>query len=420
MIRMLRTWIRALARRSPKFRKLVRFILYRVRKIFYRLSGMIAGREERMILFVSFNGKAYSDTPKAVYEYMLSDRRYADYEFVWAFREPERYAFLEENPRTKVTLYQKKLYRRALLKAKYWVTNYRVPDEIWPAADQRYVQCWHGTPLKCLGYDISRTGNAMNSLRELRIRYERDARKISYLLSPSPFTTEKFTSAWNLKEFGKKDVILEIGYPRNDRLALAGPEDGRAIRQRLGLPAPGEKKVILYAPTWRDDQYDPSVGYVYDLKIDFNRLKQALGEEYILLFRVHYLVKNAFDFGRYDGFIRDVSDHDDINDLYLASDLLLTDYSSVMFDYAILKKPMIFYLYDLEEYAEKTRGLYFDIREVPGTIVEAEQDLASAILNAATGFQMDEKYRRFRERFTSLDDGQASRRLAEAVFEVKP
>ncbi|MDR1292525.1 MAG: CDP-glycerol glycerophosphotransferase family protein [Clostridiales Family XIII bacterium] len=426
MIDKFKTWARGIAKRNVRFRKLMRFGLYVTRGALYAVMSVFIRRDERRVMFVSFNGRAYSDTPKAVYEYMISRPEFSGYKFVWVFKEPGKHAGLLANPGTEIVAYKTNAHRRELIRSKYWVVNFRVFKHAWPRRGQVYLQCWHGTPLKRLGFDILESDNAMNSRPEILSKYITDAKKITWLLSPSAYATEKFASAWNLAEYGKLDRILEVGYPRNDRLAVAaasggvGADEAARIRASIGLPLSGGKKVILYAPTWRDNQFDPRYGYTYDLKIDFDRLRDELGDGYEILFRVHYLVMKSFDFAKYDGFIYDCSDYDDINDLYLISDLLLTDYSSVFFDYAVLEKPMLFYMYDLDEYAGKTRGFYFDAEELPGRILRDESELAPAIRGAfeepGGPFAPDEKYLAFKKKYASLDDGAATARLVEKVW----
>ena len=187
-----------------------------------------------------------------------------------------------------------------------------------------------------------------------------------------------------------------------------------SVRESLGINK--NKKVILYAPTFRDNQHD-GAGYVYDTHLDFRRLQQAIGDEYVVLFRAHYFVANQFDFDKYTGFVYDVSDLDDITPLYTISDLLITDYSSVFFDYANLSRPIIFYMYDLDEYAEGIRGFYIDINELPGPIIENEEELPAAIKEALSGdFSPNEKYTMFNEKYNYLDDGNASRRVVEIAL----
>jgi CDP-glycerol glycerophosphotransferase len=297
---------------------------------------------------------------------MLDAPEFRDWTFVWAFREPEAYSFLEADERTHVVRIDSDECIRWLHAAKYWILNSRAFDWWVPGPDQVYVQCWHGTPLKRLGYDLEGTENAMNTQEDIRYKYRSDAERFTYLLSPCAFSTEKFTSAWDLRASGREDAVLELGYPRDDALAAPGPDAVSKAKERLGLS--GEKrKLILYAPTWRDDQYDADVGYTYDINMDFSTLREELGDSYAILYRAHYLVHDDLDTGAFAGFVYDVSDADDINDIYLVSDMLITDYSSVFFDYAILRRPIIFYMYDLEKYESMLRGFYLGLDELPRT-----------------------------------------------------
>ena len=132
----------------------------------------------------------------------------------------------------------------------------------------------------------------------------------------------------------------------------------------------------------------------------------------VVLFRAHYLVASVFDFEKYRGFVYNVSDYDDISELYIVSDLLVTDYSSVFFDYANLKRPVLFYMYDLEKYRDEIRGFYIGLEELPGKIIEDEKSLCREINNSLENFEYSEKYRLFNEKFNSLDDGNASCRVA--------
>ena len=288
-------------------------------------------------------------------------------------------------------------------------------DHIYPKDDQVYIQLWHGTPLKRLGYDINISDNAMNSKSEIREKYKVDASKFKYILAPSHFAAEKFISAWNLEAIGRTDTVLELGYPRNDFLENYTQKDIEDIVSELQLPT--DKKYILYAPTWRDNQHQAGIGYTYKTEVDFDKLKANLGDEYIILFRAHYLVANSFDFDKYKGFVYDVSKVNDINHLYVISDLLVTDYSSVFFDYANLKRPEIFYMYDLEAYGNEIRGFYIDLDELPGPIVQTEDELIKAIKNAETDRSYDEKYKAFNDKFNYLDDGKAAQRVTEAIIE---
>lgn len=389
----------------------IRTFLAKIRYFFYFITNKV---EDNTIIFESFMGRKYSDSPKAIYEYLLKNKKYGNYKFIWFFKNPEQYKFLEHNKNTIVLKYNSKESFKAYSKSKYWITNSRISNAIIKKKKQIYLQCWHGTPLKKLGYDIEVTGgNAMNSIKDIRKKYKIDAKKYTYMLSPSKFCTEKFTSAFNLKKLNKENIILETGYPRNDFLINYQNKDIDRIKKELEIPK--DKKIILYAPTWRDNQHEASVGYTYKTEIDFDYLKKNLSNEYVILFRAHYFVANSFDFDKYKGFIYDVSKYDEINDLYIISDILITDYSSVFFDYSILKRPIIFYMYDLEEYKNKLRDFYIDLKELPGNIVLKEQDLVKEIKNI-NSIKYNKKYQEFNKKFTYLEDGQASKRVVKKIL----
>lgn len=410
-----------IAKRFPPLRKVMRNALFRYRRIDYWMNTRGVSVDPKLIVFCTFSGKGYSDSPKAIYEYMLSQEKYRDYRFVWIFKDPEQFRFLEQNRNTTLVAWASRPYKRAMAGAGYWIFNYRVSDHIWPRQNQVYVECWHGTPLKRLGYDLTAGGNVMNTTSEIRQKYDLDAAKFRYLISPSPYCSEKFTSAWNLKAIGKENAILEQGYPRNDFLLNSTPADVDAIKARLHITPEeiGGRKIVLYAPTWRDNQHEDGVGYSYTLGLDFEHLRQALGEEIVVLFRAHYLVASQFDFAAFEGFVYNVSTYPDINHLYLAADLLITDYSSVFFDFSILRRPMLFYMYDLAAYRDDIRGFYIGLDDLPGPIVETEQELIEAIprqLNAGWSGEMEA----FRRRFNPFDDGQAARRALEIILGEKP
>ena len=310
---------------------------------------------------------------------MLTQDEFKDWTFIWAFKNAKKHRFLEENPNTIVVKQTARVYEKKLIRAKYWITNYRVPDHVWPQKDQVYVQCWHGTPLKRLGYDLETSENAIDSIADIRKKYAMDAEKFNYILSPSGFASEKFTSAWNLKETKMEDKVMEIGYPRNDFLINHTQEDIRMIKEKLEIPE--DKKVILYAPTWRENQHLPGEGYQFQLPVDFKRWREVLGEEYVVLFRAHYFISNSFDFEAFQGFVYDVSQMDDINPLYLAADVLITDYSSVFFDYANLRRPILFFMYDYEQYKHEMRDFYFDIHMLPGPVLMNQEEVLKTLKN---------------------------------------
>ncbi len=407
-------------KKNQFLRSFCRELMYLKKKRIYNKCCKKTKIDEKMIIFESFMGRTYSDNPKAIYEEMINDPQYDDFKFIWCFKKPVSKEYIQALSRAIIVKYNSIDYFKYYSKAKYFVSNSRIPEAIKPREGQVYIQTWHGTPLKRLGYDLTTEGgNALNSLKDMQNKYKADAERYSYLLSPSKFCTEKFTSCFNLKENNPHCEIIEEGYPRNDFLSNYTQEAITAIKYNLNINHIGNKKIILYAPTWRDNQHTSGVGYTYKADVDFDLLQKELGNDYIILFRAHYFVANSFDFDKYRGFIYDVSNYENINDLYVISDILITDYSSVFFDYAILKRPIIFYMYDLKEYQEDIRGFYIDLKELPGNIIENEKDLVKEINKVADSFEYDEKYKKFTEKFNSLEDGKATKRVLEKIMNKK-
>lgn len=407
--------IKGFIKKHVFIRKIARKINFYINRIKYRIITRNIKVDENIIIFASFDGRSYCDSPKAIYKYLINNEKYNNYKFIWAFKNIDEHKYLEENKNTKLVNIKSKEFFKVLAKAKYWIFNYKIQDYIFPKENQIFVQCWHGTPLKRLGCDLEHFNNAMNSISEIRERYHLEASKFSYFISPSKFATEKFISTWDLEKINKTDIIIEEGYPRNDFLMNYENEDIEKIKKKLNIDKIN-KKIILYAPTYRDNQHSTGIGYTYETKVDFDKLKSELSDEYIILFRAHWLVAQSFDFEKYNDFVIDVSDYDDINELYVVSDMLITDYSSVFFDFANLKKPIIFYMYDLEEYRDNIRGFYLELKELPGKIVKKEDELIEEIKLLINKFEYTEEYKKFNERFNYLDDGQATKRVVEKII----
>ena len=403
-----------ISKKNIFFRKTFRKLIYFKRKIKYLKYYYKYDVDDKMIFFEAYNGRNYACSPKALYEYMIKNKKFNDNKFVWAFKNINQHKILK-NKNTIVVKTNSKEYFKYLSLSKYWIVNSLIDVSIKKKKNQIYLQCWHGTPLKKLRYDIEVKGAVLNTISEIRKRNDLDAIKFDFFISPSKFCTEKFISAFNLKKLGKDNIIVEKGYPRNDYLFNYKKEDIDKIKKLLKLPK--GKKVILYAPTFRDNQHTSGVGYTYNLGINFDKMQKELSKDYIILFRTHYFVSNSFDFSKYDKFIYDVSKYDDINDLYIISDLLITDYSSVFFDFANLKKPMLFYMYDLDDYKNNLRDFYFDLNILPGPIVKQEDDLIKEIKNIDNYDELyHDKYIKFNKKFNYLDDGKSTERVVEVIF----
>ncbi|WP_310604867.1 CDP-glycerol:glycerophosphate glycerophosphotransferase [Anaerosporobacter sp.] len=364
--------------------------------------------KQNWVMFESFGGKSYSDNCKYIYEYML--KNYGDeYKYIWVMRDHS--IIIQGNPTViKPNTYQ---YLYYLSRAKFLVFNSRQPIWYNKRKESVFIETWHGTPLKKLVFDMEDVHSATLTHKE---DFYKVSRKWDYLISDNAFSTEVFKHAFLFD----KDKIAEYGYPRNDLLYADNTQEiTKRVKEKLGIPL--EKKVILYAPTWRDDEFYSHGKYKFSLAIDIEQMKQALGEEYVLLLRTHYFVVDQVDSLCGDGFVYNGSRYQDITELYLASDICVTDYSSVFFDYANLRRPILFFVYDLEKYKEELHGFYIDMEtEVPGPLLQTNEQLLQAIEHINDIEETyKERYNTFYNRFCAIDDGHAAERIVEKLIRNK-
>ncbi len=397
------------------FRKIIRKIVYIKRCCYYKIFYLTNKVDDKTILFEVFGGRNYSCSPKYIYEKLITMPQFKDYTFVWSFKDPSKHE-VKNCDGLKIVKHCSKEYYKYCASSKYWIVNSIMGEHIKKKKNQIYVQCWHGTPLKRLRYDIKATGSVLNTVEEIRKRNDKDASRFDYFISPSKFASEKFISAFNLEKLGKKDIIIEEGYPRNELLFTYTDDDVKKIKEKLNIPK--DKKVIMYLPTFRDNQHTSGLGYTYNIGIDFDSLKEKFSDKYVILFSTHYFVANSIDLSKYEGFVYNINGKfDDINEMYIISDVIMTDYSSVFFDFANLKRPMIFYMYDLNDYKENLRDFYLDLDELPGPIAETQDELEKNLQNIEEiSKTYSEKYEKFNKKFNYLDDKDATLRVINKIF----
>lgn len=383
-------------------------------KAIYGLTYKHIKTDDKTVAFISFHGKGYSDNPRAIFEAMKKDPRFKDYRFIWFIKNHRKKNIQIDGAEVKEYFSLPYFYNMA--KAKYWIINCKMPGYMHKKDDQLYLQTWHGTPLKRLGHDIHVKEDATfyrsgMSYEQMCQSYDVDVARYNWMISPNKFCTQVFPSAFGVP----KDKLIETGYPRNDFLSNFKQEDVDKIKDKYKIPK--DKKVILYAPTWRDNSY-VTAGYTFKLKADFKKWKEKLGNDYVVVFKPHYLIINEFENDKdLDGFLYSIDAAEEISQLYPISDVLVTDYSSVFFDYAILKRPIYFYMYDLEEYASDLRGFYLDIhKDLPGKIYKQEEDLLDAIKEGNFDIK---KLENFNKTFNNKEDGHASQRVLDVLAKSK-
>jgi CDP-glycerol glycerophosphotransferase len=370
-----------------------------------RASVYAAGRDAPVrdaVIYSSFAGRQYSDSPRAIHEELV--RRGAPVEHLWVVRDGAC-----EVPAT-ATVVRKgsREYYDALARSRFVVTNDSLPAWFRRREDQCCVQTLHGTPLRRVGFDVAANrGKARRLLRGL----DEQVANWQYVVSANPYATGVLRGAYGLEE-----GLIETGLPRADQ--LAGPdreERERRVRERLGVPAGA--RVVLYAPTYRDDAVDRRGRYRLDLRVDLEQVRRAAGDDAIVLFRRHPFITDASPTSG-NGRVRDVSAYPDGTELLLAADVLVTDYSSMMVDFANTGRPMLFFAYDLEAYDRAVHGFYVDLPEtVPGPVLRTMGELTDALRDpdaACAGFAP--RYERFVATFCPLDDGHAAARVVDRVF----
>ena len=355
------------------------------------------------VVWSSFSGR-YSDSPRALYEALLP--RGEEISHTWLVREDRRGDF----PAGVATaVYGSPAGRRALESADVVVANNGISLEWNKSPSTTYLQTWHGTPLKRMHRDVADpVGGLLTAL-------DRDVARWDALLSPNAASTPRLRSA-----FGYRGPVYETGYPRNDVLSSPDRDRVRAeVRRGLGL-ADGDT-AVLYTPTWRDDLVATVGQPDHAFPPDFAELVDGLPADHVLLLRLHTMVADRFAVPE-GARVVDVSDHPDVGVLYLAADVLLTDYSSTMFDFAVTGRPVLHFTYDLEHYRDDIRGFYVDLAEIaPGPLLATSAEVLAALADLARGHQQDTvRYARFRDTFCALEDGFATDRVLARFFPPAP
>ena len=392
-----------LLRVGPRLRLFERGRIRRrlLRDLYYPLQRRRLLRDS--ILFVSFDGRSCTDSPLAIAQELRrrGDRR----EQVWAVRDHS----VPVPPDAKSVLIGTVGYFAALGRSRYLIANDHLAEPHRARPGQQYVQTWHGTPLKRLGYDIVKPAFASGS-RFFEFMAG-DVAQWDLLISPNPFSTPIMRQA-----FRYAGEISETGYPRDDALLVGQiPAKTARTRQRLGLPA--GKRIAMYVPTWRDNQHDGAV-YRFELRLDLAAARQRLADDFVLLIRGHHLMAGWEPAAAHAGFVFDVTGYPDINDLLGLTDVLITDYSSVMFDFAPTGRPMLFFTYDLEHYRDQLRGFYFDFTAAaPGPLLTTSDQVVTALADLdAVAASYRQAHADFTARFCPLDDGKASARAYDRIF----
>lgn len=320
----------------------------------FRILGLFVRIDKDLVLLSSYGGRKFNDSPKVLYDALKQEKPFL--KFVWAFENPEK--FFIDCEKVKIDTPR---YFLTALRAKYWITNVNIERGLhFKKKNTIYVNTWHGIPLKLVGnavdgrndFDFSNIDTFCCSGKHDRDIYIRDMQ-----VNPKN--------------------ILNCGMPRNDELYNVSTDRINEIKKKLKLPI--DKKVILYAPTWREST-DGGSNYEIKPPINIQKWKEVLSDNYIVIFRMHHFTTKLLGL-KFDDFILDGSSYSDINELMIISDILISDYSATIFDYSILERPIISFAYDYDSYI-KNRGFYMDIeKELPNGLCRTEDELLSRIVS---------------------------------------
>ncbi|MEV6332314.1 bifunctional glycosyltransferase family 2 protein/CDP-glycerol:glycerophosphate glycerophosphotransferase [Streptomyces sp. NPDC051909] len=361
--------------------------------------------KKRTVVFESQLGKQYSDSPRAIYEEMR--RQGLDFTAIWSYTgDPGDF------PKDIELVRRWSLpYLKALARAEFWVDNQSYPLRLAKRPETTYIQTWHGSALKKMGFDQPKL---KTQTRQQQAAEQKHLDRYDHFLVRSEHDVRTLVKAFRLKD----RTPLRSGYPRNDLLVQARQreeEAGRRVRgplaEKLGIPA--DKTVLLYAPTFRTS----GKASQFELPFDVERFAEEFGDRYVLLVRAHYFNHVVLP-PNVHGKIIDVSAEHDVTPLMELADALITDYSSVMFDYALLDRPMLFFTFDYESYVHEDRGTYFDLLEhAPGPVFRTEDELHAAVRNLESeGREYCDARKRFVAEFGEYDQGDAARSIVEKFF----
>ena len=328
-----------------KYNKTAYAIYNHVMSFFINVLRLFIRTEDKLILFNSFAGRSFDDSPKAIFDTMKNDPRYKGYRLVWAFHEPDKYQ-VEGAEKIKT---DGLIYFKTALAARVWVTNSSVERGLrFRGKNTLYFNTWHGTPMKKMGTDINEGNQSFGATDDKDAGFD-------VMMSQGRFDTDVFSRSFGIP----RERFLEAGLPRNDILANVTDEERRTIREKLNISE--NQTAVLYCPTFREYEKDEHYGVVMKPPMDLEKWEKQLGKDYVLLIRAHYEVSAVMEI-KENEHIRNMTDYPILSELFIASDVLISDYSSVFFDYSITGKPMLHFTYDYDKYSSE-RGMYFDIRD---------------------------------------------------------
>lgn len=363
---------------------------------------------ETTILYESHHGESMGCNPYAIFRAMLKNPEYSHFTHVWVvndtskvkpqYRTVKNIIFIEHNS---------KEYYHYLAYAKYLISNATFPQFFIRKPEQIYLNTWHGTPLKTLGKEI-KNGKAT------WMNFQRNFLQATHIIHPNKFTADYIAKVLDIKGFCRAK-IFESGYPRQD---LTLSSNASSIKKQLGIDP--NKKVVLWAPTWRGSMSAIDTKGISKFIDEYTYMKESLGDEYLVLLRLHQLASKALRRKGLEGLESSIVDETtDTNELLAVTDVLVTDYSSIAIDFLATKRPLVLYCQDLEYYEER-RGFIFDPSRLPAPLCRTIKQTVQAVQEAQTSATLfKDSYKECQGLFTYLDDGMATQRAIDFMLDKK-
>ena len=344
-----------------KQNKFIYNVYFHLGSLFLRFLGLFVKVDPNLILFISYGGQKYDDSPRVVYEYLLKHSVSSKHKYVWAFMEPDKFSQVEQKVKVDTLSY----YITAM-RAGYWITNSSASRGLnFRKKQTKNYLFQHGMAgIKKIGTDVELFDKAF------RIGFHET---FDAVFIEGKKELDILPRAWQMDP----SVFHTTGLPRNDDLASVTGNEIKSIKDRLGIPQ--SKKVILYAPTFREFSRSKDGRNALGIPIDFSKWEAALGQEYVLLVTAHYEVAKLLNELPKNDFVVNAFQYPILNDLIKVSDILISDYSSIVFDYSIIERPIFCYGYDYDTYSVE-RGLYTDLEQLfSHGVLRTEDEVLKAI-----------------------------------------
>ena len=383
-----------------KSNKTIYSLYYHLGSFFLHIIGLFVKTDPDLILFISYGGQKYDDSPRVVYEYLLKHPVSSEHKYVWAFIEPDKFPQVEQ--KVKVDTFA---YYITAMRAGYWITNSSASRGLnFRKKSTRNMLFTHGlTGIKKIGCDIQEAEKAF----KIGFHEQFDA-----IFVEGKKEIPLLAHAWQMDPA----VFYTTGLPRNDDLAVVTEAEIKSIKDRLGIPQ--SKKVILYAPTFREFSRAEDGRNALGIPINFSKWEAALGQEYVLLVTAHYEVAKLLDELPKNDFVINAFKYPVLNDLIKVSEILISDYSSIVFDYSIMERPVFCYGYDYDSYV-KERGVYTDLNELfSHGVLRTEGELLQAIKQIDYSYECKYTKEHLKEEYIA-SYGDAAQKAVKVIFEGK-